>query len=67
MLRLIIVGIFSIHSAQNQPVDIQWKNQIISEVLGILLYLGMASWTIYYAFKIAIGFPLLALASFCSF
>jgi rod shape determining protein RodA len=42
MLSLIAVGILSIHSAQNCPMNSQWKNQMIWVALGLLLYLGMA-------------------------
>ncbi|MDR1907087.1 MAG: rod shape-determining protein RodA [Puniceicoccales bacterium] len=42
MLLLVAVGILSIHSAQNHPVDTQWRSQIVWAVLGMLLYLGMA-------------------------
>jgi rod shape determining protein RodA len=42
MFLLITVGIFSIHSAQNYPMNNQWKAQIVWAVLGLLFYFGMA-------------------------
>ncbi|MDR0740182.1 MAG: rod shape-determining protein RodA [Puniceicoccales bacterium] len=42
MLLLIIVGILSIHSAQNYHINTQWMSQIIWAALGLSLYLWMA-------------------------